>query len=100
MRRGTTYSIVSRSTGNSSESSPNVVTCETPDCYRKDVVTYKFNSEAGRFEVALCLQCRRMIELARHVPWGDESEDWQDTKALELFQERKFAPEPEGPPQK
>lgn len=72
------------------------MTCETPDCYRDEVVTYKFNSNMGRFEVDLCLPCRRVIELARHVPWNDETQDWHDIEALQAFQDEKFEPEPEG----
>ena len=65
--------------------------CDTPGCQRSAVMTYNFrNDDYGKLDVNLCLPCRRVIELARMVPWGDESNDWHDIEALKAFREVKY----------
>jgi len=60
--------------------------CDTTSCHRDAVMTYSFtDGEEECVETDLCLPCRRVIELARRVPWGDESEEWHDTVALNNY---------------
>lgn len=70
------------------DSSVEVGRCETAGCHRDAVMTFSFRDGGeNRRQWDLCLPCRRVIDLARAVPWGDESDEWHDVEALEEFME-------------
>jgi len=63
-------------------------TCATKGCQRTPVVVHSFapGDEPRESEKAeLCLPCRRVIEFAMRIPWGDQSENWADKDALQEF---------------
>lgn len=64
--------------------------CEITGCHRQAVMTYHFVTEnEGDEYYNLCLPCRRAIELARRVPWNDESDKWHEAEALNEFRKVK-----------
>jgi hypothetical protein len=68
-------------------------TCATRGCQRTPVVVHSFapGDEPLKSEKAeLCLPCRRVIEFAKQIPWGDQSEEWDDKQALRKFRDGKY----------
>jgi hypothetical protein len=60
-------------------------TCCTVGCQRRPAVVHSHapGSEPVESErAAFCVPCRRAIEYAKGIPWGDTSDEWIDADGL------------------